>query len=145
MNTGSGVTTIDLPNYVNNGVYIDSTNVGLQYVESPPTISVTYVRGSAAGSALNFPPTGVPASNVITYAQASTAGGQYGITYTSYNYGGVGTAATGLGKTFPGGTYVAPDGFPATTTTFTNVAVTPNTSYSIVVPSGGTVSISYYA
>ena len=41
---------------------------------------------------------------------------------------------------FPGG-----DGGPAGTTTFTNVAVTPGTSYSIVVPSGGSVTLQYYA
>jgi hypothetical protein len=146
MNAGApGVYSIDLPNYVNNGVFIGVGDVGVQSFESPPTITVTYVRGSAAASSVNFPPTGVPASNVITYAQAVASGSQYAITFTAYDYGYAGTDATGLGKTFPGGAYVAPDGYPATTTTFTNVTVTPSTSYSIVVPSGGTVSISYYA
>lgn len=145
MNTGSGVATINLPNYANNGVYIDSSNLGFQYVESPPTVSITYVKGSAGSSAIDFPPSGVSASNVIVYSQVTVGSGLYRITFTSYNYGGAGTASTGLGKTFPGGAYVAPDGYSATTTTFTNVTVTPSAGYSIVVPSGGTVSISYYA
>jgi hypothetical protein len=144
MNTGSGVTTINLPNYLNNGVLIDSSNIGIQALESPPTISVTYVRGSAASSAYNWPPSGTPATNAITYATI-VGFPLYGITYTQYNYGNAGTASTGISKTFPGGTYVAPDGYPASTTTFTNVTVTPGASYSIVVPSGGSITISYSA
>lgn len=52
----------------------------------------------------------------------------------SYN----GASTTAFGKTFPGGV-----GGPATTTTFTNIAITPGASYSIVVPSGGTLTITY--
>lgn len=52
---------------------------------------------------------------------------------------GAGTASTGIGKTFPGGT----SGGTAPTTSFANVAVTAGNSYTIVVPSGGSVSISY--
>lgn len=55
-------------------------------------------------------------------------------------YTTVGASSTAIGRTFPGG-----DGGPAGTTTFTNVSVTPGTSYSIVVPSGGSVTLQYYA
>lgn len=51
-----------------------------------------------------------------------------------------GASATGLGLTFPGG-----DGGAPGTTTYTNVAVTPSTGYAISVPSGGSVTIQYYA
>lgn len=51
-----------------------------------------------------------------------------------------GASSTAIGRTFPGG-----DGGPAGTTTYTNVSVTPGTSYSIVVPSGGSVTLQYYA
>lgn len=49
-----------------------------------------------------------------------------------------GASSTAFGKTFPGGT-----GGAATTTTFTNIAITPGASYSIVVPSGGSITITY--
>ena len=51
-----------------------------------------------------------------------------------------GASATAFGKTFPGST----GNVAQTTTTFTNVAVTANASYSIVVPTGGSVTITYY-
>lgn len=51
-----------------------------------------------------------------------------------------GADSSGLGYTFPGGV----EG-PAPTLTYNNVAVTPSTSYSIVVPSGGAVTLQYYA
>jgi hypothetical protein len=50
-----------------------------------------------------------------------------------------GASTTGFGKTFPGGT-----GGAGTNTTFTNVAVTPGSNYSVVVPSGGSLTINYY-
>lgn len=51
-----------------------------------------------------------------------------------------GANATGFGITFPGGV-----GGTAPTTTYNNVAVTPATSYPLVVPSGATIQITYYA
>ena len=50
----------------------------------------------------------------------------------------VGASTTAFGYTFLGGT-----GGAATPVTYNNVAVTPGGSYSIVVPSGGSVSITY--
>lgn len=58
----------------------------------------------------------------------------------NYSTGGfVGADSTALGKTFPGGSYG-----PASPVTYTNVAVTPGTSYTINVASGGFVQIQYY-
>lgn len=51
-----------------------------------------------------------------------------------------GASATGFGKVFPGGT-----GGPATDVTFTNVPVTANANYSVVVPPGGSITINYKA
>lgn len=51
-----------------------------------------------------------------------------------------GASATAFGKTFPGST----GNVPQTTTTFTGVPVTGGANYSIVVPTGGVVQISYY-
>lgn len=50
-----------------------------------------------------------------------------------------GASATGFGKTFPGGT-----GGAATPVPYNNVAVTPGASYPLVVPSGGSITITYY-
>lgn len=50
-----------------------------------------------------------------------------------------GASATGFGRTFPGGT-----GGAASTTTFGATAVTGGQSYSVIVPSGGSITITYY-
>jgi hypothetical protein len=64
-----------------------------------------------------------------------------------YDLGSNGTATTGVGKTFPGGTLTGTEPYrttvPAVTTNFTNVAVTPGVSYPIVVPSGGSLTITF--
>lgn len=62
---------------------------------------------------------------------------QYTQTYTVPATTGANT--TGFGKTFPGGA-----GGPASVTSFTDVAVTENTSYPVTVPTGGSLTISYY-
>lgn len=64
----------------------------------------------------------------------------WNVSATYHAPGFQGAAATAIGKTFPGGF----DG-PPPTTTYNNVSVTPGTSYSIVVPSGGSVTLQYYA
>lgn len=90
----------------------------------------------------------VPSSGTITYANTPTSGSNnVRIGFSPVYLGGNGSAATGVGKTFPGGTYDFATGIggSAPTTNFSNVAVTPGTNYSIVVPSGASISISYYA
>jgi len=86
-------------------------------------------------------------SGNITYSSLSGADGWIIDAY-GYVPGGVGASSTALGKTFPGGgytgTYPNGTGQAATTTTFTNVPVTPGASYPIVVPSGGFVTLEYY-
>jgi hypothetical protein len=106
-------------------------------------LSSTYLTGYSI-TTIGAPQT----SGNITYA--GTSGLDEWIIYvTGYVHGGAGTAATALGQTFPGGgysgTYPNGTGTAATTTTYTNVAVTPGNSYSIVVPSGGTVTLQYYS
>lgn len=56
-----------------------------------------------------------------------------------YENGTNGLASTGFGYVFPGGNQG-----PAVPVTYNNVAVTPNTVYSLVVPSGGSITISYF-
>jgi hypothetical protein len=61
--------------------------------------------------------------------------------------GGPGSATTAFGYTFPGGGYGGSTGsgvgYPATPITYNNIAVAPGTGYSLSIPSGGSVSISY--
>ncbi len=90
-----------------------------------------------------------PTTGNVLYSQL-TAGGYIGWT-VSANYialGSAGTATTGFGRTFPGGTLTGTTPFRTavapSTTTFTNVAITPGTTYNIVVPSGGSLTITYY-
>lgn len=50
-----------------------------------------------------------------------------------------GAAASGIGKTFPGGA----DG-PATLVNFPNVGITPGSSYPLSIPSGGSITLTYW-
>lgn len=58
-----------------------------------------------------------------------------------YDPGTTGSSATGFGKTFAGGTPSTPT---AATTSHSNVAVTPSSSYPVVVPAGAAIQITYY-
>jgi hypothetical protein len=51
-----------------------------------------------------------------------------------------GASATAFGKTFPGST----GNVPQTTTTFSDIPITPGASYNIVVPAGGSITITYF-
>lgn len=71
-----------------------------------------------------------------------TNSGTGSVQYTSPVAGTTGASATGFGFTFAGGTPTTPT---AATTTNSNVSVTPAASYTIVVPAGATIQITYYA
>ena len=60
-----------------------------------------------------------------------------------FQSGGTGNSASAFGLTFAGGSYSGGTGYPASTTYYSNVSVTPGTGYTINVPSGGFVSFSY--
>lgn len=123
--------------------YVDPGSNWRRYLFSPIDLSGAYIT-SYTPTVLGSPPT----SGVMTYSSIGGPVAGRGITLTGYTAGGAGAATTALGQTFPGGTYTGtyPNGVgnAAVTTTYTNVAVTPNTSYSIVVPAGGTVTLQYY-
>lgn len=50
-----------------------------------------------------------------------------------------GASTTAFGQSFPGGA-----GGPATDTTINTIAITPGATYNIVVPAGGSLTITYY-
>jgi hypothetical protein len=88
------------------------------------TASISYVAFPSSGSVTS----GANGTATVTYTQQ-------GATHAATT----GASATGFGKTFLGGT-----GGAATPTNFTNVTVVPNASYNLVVPSGGSITITYY-
>lgn len=99
--------------------------------------------GSLVATSGGTPPT----SGNMTYASVAGSPGWLVAADEIRVLGSVGTASTGLGKTFPGGTLSGTEPYrtavAAPTTTFTNVAVTPGSSYPIVVPAGGSITLSY--
>lgn len=74
-----------------------------------------------------------------TYSSNQTCYAIDGVGSTPYEPPTTGASTTGLGKTFPGSTGSGA----APTTTFSAVPVTAG-NYSIVVPSGGSLTINYY-
>jgi hypothetical protein len=118
---GSGERTVSVPTY-NFQILLSGqfNNLGDVYTFS----SSTLIRGTGSIASIGSP----PGSGTITYAQIlNNTRGYYlsGLEY--FSPGTTGAATTGFGLTFPGGV-----GAPASTTTFTSVAVTPGTTYTVV-------------
>lgn len=88
---------------------------------------------------------GGPYSGNVSYGSSGYYYSTGDIIYPGYG----GDSASAFGYTFPGGgvsgSYPNATGDAATPVTYTNVAVTPGNSYSISVPSGGSVTIQYLA
>lgn len=133
---GSGIRLVNVPGTIYS-IATDDTWDDNSFTD-PYWINGTYslVQG------FNSPPT----SGNITYASLTNLKA-WNVVVDTYTLGNIGTAATAFSKSFPGGTLtgsaptrtaVAPS-----TTTFTNIPVTPGASYSIVVPSGGSLTITY--
>lgn len=123
-------------------IYVDTSDRWVRYNFGTSDLSSIYVTGystSTVGSPLT--------SGNMTYANTGIISG-WAININFIAAGGTGAASTALGQTFPGGSYTGsyPNGVgnAAVITTFTNIAVTPGTSYPIVVPSGGQVTLQYY-
>ena len=123
-------------------IYVDTSDRWIRYNFGTSDLSSAYVTGYSTSS-VGSPST----SGNMTYANTGVISG-WAININIIEAGGTGAAATALGQTFPGGSYTGsyPNGVgnAAVTTTYTNIAVTPGTSYSIVVPSGGEVTLQYY-
>lgn len=106
-------------------VYPDQTNT---------LVSASFTRYNVVPGSASY------STNNMWQSSGPATGSGFATHFWSYTIpASNGANATGLGKTFPGGTA----GGAAPTTSFSNVAVTPGTSYPIVVPAGGQVSISY--
>lgn len=136
------------PVFESNSYGINSDNTYQNY-SSPQSPRYGYIESKyfKIGSGSNQSNFSVPSSGTITYANTPASTGNVRVGFNPVYLGGNGSAATGVGKTFPGGTYDFATGIggSAPTTNFSNVAVTPGSSYSIVVPGGAQISISYLA
>lgn len=102
-----------------------------------------YSLSSGTFSASNVLP---GTASVITGGGWATSGlisasGTSSVRYSTGTGGATGATATAFGYSFPGGTSTIPT---PVTSTYTNVPVTPLASYSIVVPAGGSVQITFY-
>ena len=124
-------------NYYNSKAYqntnIAGGNWGLNlYGPSTLTIDGTcYNTGSQASSVTN-------ATKIADFTGGGSSAGWLVWAPNYYIDPTIGADTTGFSLTFPGGVYV-----PASTTTFTNVSVTPNATYTIV--NNGSLTIQYYA
>ena len=110
-------------------------------VNSYPDGTITFV--SQATQSIS---SAVPASaSKLTYGAwaasgAITASGDGAINYNYYVPAAPGANTTGFGYTFAGGAASTP----ATAVGYLNVPVTSGASYSLVVPSGGSITITYF-
>lgn len=83
---------------------------------------------------------GGPFSGNLSYGDSASYVAVGQVYYSGY----AGASSTALGQSFPGGAYSGGTGYPASTTTYTNVSVTPGVSYYINVASSGQVVLQYY-
>lgn len=72
-----------------------------------------------------------------TASQVQSSSFAWGVTYQAYSFPYNGVATTAFGYSWPGGVVA-----PAPTTTYTNIPVTPGTTYTIV--NNGALTITYY-
>lgn len=120
---GSGWNGVNYTGHPNSNTYDISIVSGV--------IAASYIQGSASAS-----------YSAGWKMSGAVLASDYGQSFISYQYNVPptnGTAATAFGKTFPGGT-----AGPASVTPFSNLVVTPGASYSIVVPAGGSLTITYF-
>lgn len=121
--SGSGDRTV---NYTVRSVEVDTNNL-CNVVNSSAHRDV---RGSGVTTSFG-------GSGNINYGNA---GSHYGyVTIDTRNPPTTGASASGFTKTFNGG-----PGGAATPVTYNNVAVTPGANYTITVPPGGYITITYY-
>jgi hypothetical protein len=136
-NSGTNQITFQRRNYI-----IDTDGSYRLTAYSFTTVWVVGSSGSIFGTG-GTPPT----SGDITYASVAASLGWIVQAGETRVLGSVGSASTGLGKTFPGGTLTGTEPYRTavapSTTTFNDVAVTPGVSYPIVVPAGGFITLSY--
>jgi hypothetical protein len=108
------------------GVYTDN----LCYSFTPINATADSIIPNTASAVINWGFPYTPRTGPITYANTSPAGQAtfFQVQYTRQNVVNptTGAATTGFGLTFPGGA-----GGASSTTSFSNVAVTPNQTYTI--------------
>lgn len=117
-------------NYVEYDVWPDGRNRLVQQYQ------VSINNGVPGSGSIN---SNLGTSGPITYSGSASFSWQY------YGPGQAGAASSmtgpnGFSRTFPGGAV----GQSAPTTTFNDIAVTPGQQFQLIVPNGGSITISYY-
>lgn len=150
----AGVTKVDMVGYGARGRAGSSGRIN-KYKRD---INYYGVRRSDGGTELDYTQRGVETSGVapaFAYCDppvGTAPNSEYSSTQacysnfvdTSYNFNNpptTGASATGLDRTFLGST----GDVAQTATSFTDVPVTSGTSYNLVIPAGGLITINYYA
>lgn len=131
---------LDLVNNSGQGIVVQTNYTFVKYSSATNTHEVTtstppVYRLYGAGTAYIYNPNWPTSGPVTTNATITTDA-------TELFPGGPGVATTAFSLSFPGGAYSGGTGYPATTTTYTNVSVTPGTTYTIV--NNGALTIQYY-
>jgi hypothetical protein len=120
---GATFSFINYTEYPNSSTYDDSINTGV--------ILAPYIQGSASAS-----------YSAGWKFSGSVLASDYGQSFISYQYtvdATTGASTTGFGLTFTGGV-----GGAATPSTATKVTVTPGAGNVLVIPAGGSITITYY-
>lgn len=132
--TVSGKGEAGSPGYVNYEYNVEIVTTK-NYSSGAPSITTSYDSGS-----------GSPPSDYCDGIQGRDSRGAYSgsVCYSFSPYSSdvppsTGASATGFNRTFAGGT-----GSAAPVTTYENVPITSGAPYSLYIPSGGSITISYY-
>lgn len=118
---------------------------GLQYIGDTPFSPVIRIVSDITDNTWRYQdyfttyPRDWQGNGWVVGGTASLANYSYysGVEYESYSFPYNGAATTAFGLTFPGGIEA-----PASTTTYTNVTITPGATYTIV--NNGSLTIQYY-
>jgi hypothetical protein len=130
------------------GNFSPTHNSNVSAVNAGGTATITYADINAYGDGtghVNSTSTGTLVNIIAGTSSSVTLGGWSDsgpITSTGEShirYSQTGDNTTGFGKTFAGDT-----GSGVATATYNNVAVTENTPYNLVIPTGGSITITYY-
>lgn len=107
-----------------------------EYANGTETLTGSYTTYTnvVAGSASNAYSGDWQSSGAIT------SSGECDLNFQQFVPGQTGASASGFGKTFPGGSV----GTAAPTTIFNSVPVTPGATYSLTIPAGASITITYY-
>lgn len=136
---GANATTSRIQQYTR-----DITYYGVRKSDGATVVDFQQFGVTAQGPKPQFAYCDAPSPTGVQSEYSSTQACYSNFVDTSYDFttpATTGASATGLSRTFPGST----GNVAQTATQFSNVPVTAETPYNLVIPSGGSITINYYA